>query len=199
MFYQASLQIFASDSLQNVYFAGAVSGIIWATCVTPPQLIQCYAQRYHVTTPTAMQAIYHKIGIKGMFRGYSAALIRDVPGTGAYFWCMEAVRRYVPGYNDSKVFLPFVAGCAAGIGAWIFAMPGDCIKSVIQTEFALANNIMHMPSSSVVINYKQLLAESGGNFFRLYRGFPWVITRAMVTQGTGAIGLENISRLFKRD
>merc|ERR1712176_1498801 len=104
-----------------------------------------------------MREIYQRLGIKGIFRGYTACLLRDVPGSGAYFWSMECVRRYVPGYNESKVLLPFVAGCAAGIGCWIFAMPGDCLKSIIQTEYA-HSSLGSMPSSSVVVNYRQLLS-----------------------------------------
>merc|ERR1719204_2770676 len=107
--------------------------------MSPPELVKCYAQRYHLSTPQAMGEIYTKLGgsmrnlvMKGLFRGYTAALIRDVPATAAYFWSMEVARRYIPGYNESKVVLPFLAGCCAGIGCWIFGMPGDCLKSIIQ-------------------------------------------------------------------
>lgn len=202
--YQASLKIYATDTLSNVYFAGAISGCIWATCMSPPELIKCYAQRYHLTSPQAMKEIYYKLGgsmrnyiYRGLFRGYTAALIRDMPATGAYFWSMECVRRYIPRYEESKIILPFFAGCAAGISCWIFAMPGDCIKSRIQTEFALSNNANELPSGSFIVNAKQILNESNGNLFRFYRGFHWVILRAVVTSGVGVIGLENVSRFFK--
>ena len=117
--------------------------------------------------------------------------------TGGYFWAMECVRRYVPGYNESKVVLPFLAGCAAGVATWVFAMPGDCVKSIIQTEFALANNINELPSGSFLVNAKRIYVESNGNFLRFYRGFHWVLVRACVTSGVGIIGLENLSRFIK--
>merc|ERR1712129_314003 len=108
--------------------------------------------------------------------------MRDVPATASYFWCMEVARRYIPGYHDSAVVLPFVAGCSAGVGCWLFAMPGDCLKSIIQTQFAVDATA----SGSLSVNYQQLFA---GNFFGLYRGFGWVFSRAVVTSGVGVIGL----------
>ena len=41
MLYQASLKIFATDTVSNAAFAGGASGVIWATCMTPPELIVC--------------------------------------------------------------------------------------------------------------------------------------------------------------
>eukprot|EP01083_Nonionella_stella_P232387 819863_1 len=55
IFYKTSLSIFGTDTLSNVYFAGAFSGVIWATCMSPPEVIKCYAQRYHLKTPIAMR------------------------------------------------------------------------------------------------------------------------------------------------
>lgn len=87
--YQAALKIHGTDTLSNVFFAGSVSGWIWATCMSPPELVKCYAQRYHLKSPEAMRQIYHKLGgsmrdyiVRGLFRGYTAAMIRDIPATG---------------------------------------------------------------------------------------------------------------------
>ena len=41
IFYQSSLKIFGTDTVSNAAFAGGVSGIMWATCITPPELIVC--------------------------------------------------------------------------------------------------------------------------------------------------------------
>eukprot|EP00484_Ammonia_sp_Unknown_P018531 CAMPEP_0197041206 /NCGR_PEP_ID=MMETSP1384-20130603/17788_1 /TAXON_ID=29189 /ORGANISM="Ammonia sp." /LENGTH=274 /DNA_ID=CAMNT_0042472087 /DNA_START=38 /DNA_END=859 /DNA_ORIENTATION=- len=157
LLYQASMKIFATDTLSNVAFAGGVSGVIWATVVTPPELIKCYAQRWHLKTPAAMREIYFLLGgsmrsyiVKGLFRGYTAALIRDVPACAAYMWGMEAVRRYVPQYHTSKVLGPFLAGAFAGTFCWIWAYPADTIKSIIQTDLAASKNGKGLPSASFV-------------------------------------------------
>lgn len=133
---------------------------------------------------------------KGLFRGYTAALIRDVPSGAAYFGVLELSRRYLPGYDDSAVLMPFISGCFTGIATWTIAMPGDCLKSIIQTEFALAKCADTLPSSSVITNYRQIIAENGGSILRLYRGFHWVMLRAVVVSGVGVIGLENVVRFF---
>ena len=39
MLYQSSLKIFGTDTVSNSAFAGGVAGVIWSTCMTPPELI----------------------------------------------------------------------------------------------------------------------------------------------------------------
>jgi len=202
LLYQASLNIFATETVSNAAFAGGVSGIIWSTCVTPPELIKCYAQRYHMTTPQAMKDIYSKLGgsmytyvTKGLYRGYVACLVRDVPGVAGYFGGLEAARKYLPGYNDSTVLMPFLSGAICGVITWTFAMPGDCLKSIIQTEFALAKSGEALPSTSVIVNARRLMAESG-SIFRFWRGYRWMIARSIVTSGIGIVGLENVVRFL---
>ena len=39
-------------------------------------------------------------------------------------------------------------------------MPGDCIKSIIQTEFALASNINELPSGSFCVTAKRVYIEN---------------------------------------
>ena len=41
MLYQSSLKIFGTDTVSNSAFAGGVAGVIWSTCMTPPELIVC--------------------------------------------------------------------------------------------------------------------------------------------------------------
>ena len=130
---------------------------------------------------------------KGLFRGYTAALVRDVPGVAGYFGGLELARRNLPGYDDSAVLMPFLSGISAGVFTWTFAMPGDCLKSIIQTEFALAKSADALPSASVIQNAKQLIAESG-SIFRLWRGYPVMILRSLVTNGVCVVGLENVIR-----
>ena len=133
---------------------------------------------------------------KGLFRGYTAALVRDVPSGAAYFTVLELSRRHLPGYDDSAVLMPFISGCFTGMVTWTIAMPGDCLKSIIQTEFALAKSVDTLPSSSLITNYRQILSENGGSIFRLYRGYQWVMMRAVVTSGAGICGLENLVRFI---
>ncbi len=133
---------------------------------------------------------------KGLFRGYTAALVRDVPSGAAYFGVLEVTRKYLPGYGDSAVLMPFLSGCFTGMATWTVALPGDCLKSIIQTEFALARNVDTLPSASLITNYRQIMNENGGNVFRLYRGYHWVMLRAVVVSGIGICGLENLVRFI---
>ena len=68
-------------------------------------------------------------GVKGLFRGMSATIYREVPAYGGQFFCYEALKRFLtpPGDkgNDIHPSRLLLAGGTAGTFGWILSYPMD--------------------------------------------------------------------------
>ncbi|KAJ3322609.1 carnitine transporter [Blyttiomyces sp. JEL0837] len=81
----------------------------------------------------AAKGMYREGGIASLYRGTSATLARDIPGSAAYFVAYEYFYRLLKGNSDT-VSIPAVlfAGGMSGVAMWSIAIPPDVIKSRIQ-------------------------------------------------------------------
>ncbi|WLF79159.1 mitochondrial aspartate-glutamate transporter agc1 [Lodderomyces elongisporus] len=88
---------------------------------------------------TASQ-IVRQLGIKGLYKGASACLLRDVPFSAIYFPTYANLKKYLFGFdpNDStkkhklSTWQLLVAGALAGAPAAFFTTPADVIKTRLQ-------------------------------------------------------------------
>jgi solute carrier family 25 carnitine/acylcarnitine transporter 20/29 len=86
-----------------------------------------------------VRQLYKEGGARSVFRGSTATLARDGPGSAAYFATYEYVKRRLTPKNEDgtpgKLSLPavMIAGGSAGIAMWIPVFPVDTIKSRLQT------------------------------------------------------------------
>ena len=84
-----------------------------------------------------VKKLYTEGGLKSVFRGTGATLLRDVPASGVYFMSYEWLKKAVtpPGEDPSKInpLRAILAGGTAGILNWIVALPPDVLKSRLQT------------------------------------------------------------------
>lgn len=136
-----------------------------------------------------------------MYRGFTSCLVRDVPVSSVYFCILEGCRRYIPNYNNSTFLYPFLTGSFCGIGSWLVGLPGDCIKSQIQTNFAdqamkLKFNKLGMAlndvSTSFITNFTKQINETG--LVGLYRGLLPVVSRSILTTGCCIVAVEHVNR-----
>eukprot|EP01084_Bolivina_argentea_P038830 71786_1 len=200
--YQKALGIFKSDTLFNVFFSGGIAGIAWSIIICPFECVKCNAQRYRVTSITSFNNIRLSLGYNGFYRGFTSCLMRDIPVSSVYFFILEGCRRYIPNYNDSQFLYPFLTGSLCGAGAWIVGLPGDCIKSKIQTNFADQSTILKFDklgvnnnnniSTSFRINFLNIIKSDG--FFGLYRGILPVISRSVLTTGCCIVAVEYVNK-----
>ena len=90
-------------------------------------------------------------GVKNLFLGWEATLLRDVPGSMAYFGLYEIIKRGLIAQQHknkqsedkrskekvSSSSLPTLAilfaGGTAGVANWLVAIPADTIKSRLQS------------------------------------------------------------------
>eukprot|EP01083_Nonionella_stella_P134267 408582_1 len=199
--YQRALGLFKSDALWNVFFSGGCAGIAWSVIICPFEMVKCNAQRYRMSSRSALTHIRSQLGYIGLYRGFTSCLIRDIPVSSVYFCILEGCRRYIPNYGESKFVYPFLTGSLCGIGAWITGLPGDCIKSQIQTNFVDEATKMKFDkteskalehSHRFIPNFKQTIKHNG--LFGLYRGILPVVSRSVLTTGCCIVVIEYVNR-----
>ena len=187
------------------YVSGCVGGLTQTVVASPTELVKCRLQvqqtlrtNPHTTTTTStslfappitaassshqpttalsmFRHIYQHEGVRGLYRGYSATALRDIPSYGVYFLTYEWTKdRLVAASSLQSPLLPMLAaGGIAGCLSWLSCYPLDVIKSVIQTETAVAGvaggsgGSSGIGGSSMWDVTKRLYAEGGvGRFFR---------------------------------
>ncbi|CAK9786540.1 unnamed protein product [Cutaneotrichosporon oleaginosum] len=144
-------------TLGQICLAGAGSGVIAATLTCPIELIKIRQQslppHLNPNVLTVTLGILRSGGLRGLYRGYSATVIREL-AYGPYFWAYEAScrllkwRRSLPstphghglideaeaelhsGLNWAELM---AAGGVAGVIAWVATFPFDVWKTRMQS------------------------------------------------------------------
>ena len=219
--YLKALQIQKTNTISNCFFAGGIAGIAWSTVVCPFEMVKCYSQRYRVSSINAFKDISNYLGVKHIYRGYTASLMRDIPLSSTYFGILEINRRYMPQYNESTFLYPFLNGCMCGITAWMIGLPGDTIKSHIQTNFAsiamqekhskneqiiIGNNVETQTSAHGSINISRInntsnpirvlnhIVENHGIVRGLFNSTLPIVLRGVITAGCCIVGVEYVNK-----
>jgi len=77
-------------------------------------------------------------GVRGMYQGLQATLIRDIPANSLYFGVYEMMRKALVKPGQKVENLPawkvLIAGGVGGMAFWAFTYPTDVVKSSIQTD-----------------------------------------------------------------
>ncbi|GAM24247.1 hypothetical protein SAMD00019534_074220 [Acytostelium subglobosum LB1] len=136
--------------------------------------------------------IVKREGVRGMSRGLSATLLRDIPGDMIYFTVYEYVKRHLSAavYNQEKVaatgspsaWVAIGAGGCAGMSYWASIYPIDVIKTKIQTQPEPAIY------KGVIDCARQLYRTEGIGVF--FRGFYPTILRAFPTSAANFLMYE---------
>jgi solute carrier family 25 (mitochondrial carnitine/acylcarnitine transporter), member 20/29 len=123
--------------------AGGLSAIPTAALMIPSERIKVLMQtaapgQYRGMMDCATQ-VYRTGGIQSIFRGTGLTLLRDVPGSIAWFGMYEAAKIgmiQAQGLSDTSKLSPTAvlsAGGLAGIACWIVQIPFDTLKSRYQS------------------------------------------------------------------
>ncbi|PVU94092.1 hypothetical protein BB561_002786 [Smittium simulii] len=134
-------------STGQILFAGGFSAIPTTMLMTPMErikvILQIQGQGSGAATYSgpmdAAKGILRTSGIKGLYRGTFATLLRDVPGSVAYFGAYELVKKALSPSgpkNEPQPLNPLavvVAGGFAGMANWMVAIPPDVLKTRLQT------------------------------------------------------------------
>ncbi|KAF9958189.1 carnitine transporter [Mortierella alpina] len=131
-------------TIPELAFAGFFSAI-------PTTLLMCPTERIKVVLQTqgsganklyngpidVIRALYKEGGVASIFRGTGATLLRDGPGSAAYFVAYELIKRsLIPEGGKASDLNPLsvlFAGGMAGVAMWTIAIPPDVLKSRLQS------------------------------------------------------------------
>lgn len=81
----------------------------------------------------SLAAIYNIEGMKGLFSGITATLLRDVPFSGLYFMFYSNLKELKCGVPDSGLpMFHFTCGVTAGMMASMITQPADVVKTHMQ-------------------------------------------------------------------
>lgn len=128
---------------------------------------------------TAMQII-RQLGLKGLYKGALACLLRDVPFSAIYFPTYANIKKYMFGFvaDDPKHKLTtwqlLVSGALAGAPAAFFTTPADVIKTRLQVE-AKPGQVKY---TGIANAFTLILKEEGpsaffkGSLARVFRSLP---------------------------
>lgn len=164
--------------------AGAMAGAVMSLANCPIELLKVRLQIQDPSRPRLYSNIFdcawktiRGSGLSGLYRGYSATFLRDVPSFAAYFGAYEWMKSMLSSTSDDRhshtsslhPLHALLAGGIAGIVAWLPCYPQDVVKSRIQ---AMASS----HPTSTWSNFKSLLSEGGWRY--LFRGFTPTMARA---------------------
>ncbi|XP_030062749.1 mitochondrial glycine transporter isoform X2 [Microcaecilia unicolor] len=137
----AMKQHFFSDriptALESV-FLGASSRAFAGICILPITVVKTRYEsgQYHYgSVYGALRSIYGTEGIRGLFSGLTATLLRDAPFSGIYLMFYTQTKRIVPYDQLDPTFAPLVnfsCGVLAGVCASVTTQPADVIKTHMQ-------------------------------------------------------------------
>nr|VZI37714.1 unnamed protein product [Spirometra erinaceieuropaei] len=166
----------------EIFCAGLLSGVFTTAIMVPGERIKCILQiQAHSTGPIkykgpvdVVRKLHREGGIRSIYKGTAATLLRDVPASGMYFLSYEWIKELLMPENSTKSDLgvpqTLFAGGMAGIFNWLVAIPPDVLKSRLQTapEGRYPKGIRSV--------FAEMMAKEG--IFALYKGVTPVMVRA---------------------
>ncbi|KAI9495161.1 mitochondrial carrier domain-containing protein [Zychaea mexicana] len=129
-------------TLAETTFAGAFSAVPTTLVMAPSERIKVLMQiqgqggeQKYKGPMDAVRQLYKEGGIRSIFRGTGATLLRDSPGSAAYFVAYELIKKSMTPKDggDLQFGAVLFAGGMAGVAMWSIAIPPDVIKSRIQS------------------------------------------------------------------
>lgn len=126
--------------------------------------------------------IIKQLGLKGLYKGASACLLRDVPFSAIYFPTYANIKKYLFNYDPDDVNKKhslntlelLVSGAMAGAPAAFFTTPADVIKTRLQVERKTGdikyNGIFH--AFGTIMKHEGIGAFFKGSLARVFRSSP---------------------------
>ncbi|CDW52670.1 Putative solute carrier family 25 carnitine [Trichuris trichiura] len=189
-------------SLGKTFNAGALAGVLTTVLMAPGERIKCLLQVQQQATKSGLakyagpidvlKQLYKEGGLRSIYRGTMATLLRDVPASGAYLATYEFFMRTMTSSsaerNELSPAKTLLAGGLAGIANWAVCLPQDVLKSRLQIAPAgrYPNGVRDVA--------RELIREEGVSAF--YKGFTPVMLRAFPANAACFLGYEIAMKLL---
>lgn len=180
-------------TLPELMAAGGFSGILTTVIMAPGERIKCILQvQQGASGPPkysgpvdVVKSLFREGGIRSVYKGTVATLLRDVPASAAYFGSYEMIQRVLAKDGDrTKLSLgnTIFAGGMAGIFNWMIGIAPDVLKSRLQTAPAGKYN-------GVADVFRELMRTEGPK--ALFKGAVPVMARAFPANACCFMGYES--------
>ncbi|KAL6747331.1 mitochondrial carrier domain-containing protein [Haematococcus lacustris] len=140
-------------------------------------------------------SIVRKHGVAGLYRGFTATVIRDIQGYAWFFYGYEATVAALAGPGKTKADLTYsqvmLAGIVAGFGLWGSMFPIDTVKSKLQGD-----SLSNPQYKSTYDCYKQSVAVEGQK--GLWRGFSAAMYRAIPVNASIFLAVEGTRNMIQQ-
>ncbi|KAK9727569.1 Mitochondrial carrier protein ymc2 [Basidiobolus ranarum] len=204
-------------TLSQLYTAGAAAGVANSIIAGPVEHIRTRLQVQTSSSPAlsgtsgtqvpskafytgpidCIRKIYQSHGLRGIYKGQIATVIREFQGYGAYFLTYEyLVQRAIQKENKARDELSTWTVCAygatAGYAMWLTIYPIDIIKSKLQTD---SFDITSQKYKSLLDCARKTFTHEGIAGF--FRGATPCIIRAAPANAATFVGFELAMRFLQ--
>ncbi|KAF6032358.1 SLC25A20 [Bugula neritina] len=184
----------------QLFNAGCLAGVATTVIMAPGERIKCLLQiqadsgtkKYAGPMDCAKQ-LYKTGGIRSVYKGTAATLLRDVPASGVYFAVYETLLLKAAEYQnkarkDLNPGIVLTCGGLTGICNWVVAIVPDTLKSRYQTapEGTYKNGLRGV--------FAEIMRESGPK--GLFKGLSPVLVRAFPANAACFFGYEMAMRVL---
>lgn len=148
--------------------AGGLARLAAVTIVSPLELVRTKMQSQKMPWSDVHKCLTELVkaqGVKGLWNGYTATLLRDVPFSALYWPLYEQSKAIMNMYTSSRdsFLVNFGSGAIAGSVASTVTLPFDVIKTIKQIEMGERDIMEVRPGRSRgnITIAKELIAEQG--------------------------------------
>lgn len=130
-------------SVPSTALCGGFAGLLQSVIVSPIEMVKSRLQIQFARPRESLfkgpldclVKVWKTQGVRGVFKGMSATVYREVPGYAAQFGAYEGMKRLLtPEGQETNTPTLLLCGGMSGICAWMCSYPQDYIKSQLQTE-----------------------------------------------------------------
>jgi len=160
--------------------AGGLARLVAVSLVSPLELVRTKMQSQKMPWSQVIRCVRDLVttqGVRGLWNGYTATLLRDVPFSALYWplyestrdtlrrWAVIRERRslYTLSVQENNFLINFMSGALAGSVASTITLPFDVIKTIKQIE--MGEKIMKVPAvgkpRTNIIIARELIADQG--------------------------------------
>ena len=160
--------------------AGGLARLVAVSLVSPLELVRTKMQSQKMPWSQVIRCVRDLVttqGVRGLWNGYTATLLRDVPFSALYWplyestrdslrrWAAIRERRslYTLTVQENSFLINFVSGALAGSVASTITLPFDVIKTIKQIE--MGEKIMKVSGASQtrtnITIARELIADQG--------------------------------------
>ena len=149
-------------------FSGGVAGLSQVVVTNPLEITKIRLQVHGEIYPTKPLSLYNVIsdlGLRGLYKGSKACMMRDIPFSAIYFPIYSNIRSKLENNNGEITgFNQILSGTVAGFVAAGITTPADVVKTRLQVK-PLPNQIHY---DGVIDCYRKIIKHEGAR--SLFKG-----------------------------